>query len=300
MPNPLGNPEFKSKYGEKTKVIRLPESIASAIASLLSQGCASSDILESLQPMTQQKLSDLAETDSTLVHLPVELRLLRAIKDVAKQQGSHYLQWITNQCKQGLNLSPNTSSASPALSEEQLTQLIDQRFDSLVPNLLNSLQAQLAAYESRLTTLEISPPLPDNRSEPTLAIAETDPNNHASQPGKLSKPNKQTPQPQPKTSQQAADKTEHKPKPDSSPIKLPKNFPPKGLPSVDLAKILNRHQKTINAHRRKGNGLLAGWEYKKVQGLAGWRYFPTTPEALKLWKNAIKNGKLNPASAAND
>lgn len=93
MPNPLGNPEFKSKYGEKTKVIRLPESIASAIALLLSQGCASSDILEHLQPLSQEKLApDLSETDSTLVHLPVELRLLRAIKDVAKQEDTHYLQ----------------------------------------------------------------------------------------------------------------------------------------------------------------------------------------------------------------
>jgi hypothetical protein len=88
----------------------------------------------------------------------------------------------------------------------------------------------------------------------------------------------------------------------AQPIKLPKNFPSKGIPSADLAKLLKKHQKTINAHRRDGNGLLSGWEYKKVRGHAGWRYFPTTPQALQLWKSAIRNGTLTlkPANAGSN
>lgn len=258
MPNPHGNPEFKSKYGEKTKVIRLPESIADALASLLSQGCASSDILEHLQPLSQQRLSNLADTDSTLVHLPVELRLLRAIKDVAKQEQTHYLQWILNQSKKGLDLSPNTFPVSPTFSQEQLNELIDKR--------LERLQAQLAIYESRLAHLENQPIFPHEPKEATTTTAITT---------AIAKP-------------------------DPNQIKLPNGFPSKGLPSIDLAKVLQRHQKTINAHRRKGNGLLQGWEPKKVKGLAGWRYFPVTSEALKLWKTAVKRGLIKPTSAASD
>lgn len=304
MPNPQGNPEFKSKYGEKTKVIRLPESIADALALLLSQGCASSDILESLQPMTQQKLSDLAETDSTLVHLPVELRLLRAIKDIAKQEQTHYLQWIVDQCKTGLNLSPSLSPTSPTLSSEQLTALIDQRFDNLVTNLLDSLQTQLAAFDSRLTQLEHQPLLPINppaSSTATTASAiasptpdpDPKPKPTTSQPTKSTKPTSQQQTPSTDKAQQPSDSTP------TSPIKLPSNFPSHGLASLDLAKLLHRHQATINAHRRRGNGLLSGWQHQKVKGLSGWRYFPTSPLALKLWKDAIKNGLLKPANAAN-
>jgi hypothetical protein len=250
MPNPLGNPEFKSKYGEKTTVIRLPKSIADAIGSLLNQGCASSDILESLQPLTQEKPLNLAETDSTHVHLPVEIRLLKAIKDAAHQEKSHYLQWILYQCKKGLNLSPNAAD----LDEAQLTELIDKRFSDLTSSLIESLQAQINTYESRLTALEEKAPV-----APELPI-------------KPSRSQKEPSANKPSTKQR---------------FKLPPSFPTYGISSANLAALLGTTSKTINQHRRAGNGLLRGWKPKEIAGYRGWRYFPSNSEALQLWQDAL-------------
>ncbi len=68
---------------------------------------------------------------------------------------------------------------------------------------------------------------------------------------------------------------------------LPSHFPGYGIGSTDVGKLLNKTPKTINEHRRSGNGLLHEWKPKEIAGYRGWRYFPTTPEALQLWQDAL-------------
>jgi len=61
MPNPKGNPEWKSKYGEPTKVVRLPESLATEVMSLLRQGRSASEVLEQLSSISLAHRSQLPE-----------------------------------------------------------------------------------------------------------------------------------------------------------------------------------------------------------------------------------------------
>jgi DNA-binding transcriptional MerR regulator len=164
MPNPHGNPSFKSKYSEKTKVTRLPESLAAALSNLLDEGSAitSSDILQALQPLSQEKLSPDPDDDTrTSLSLPVPVGLLTAIKIAAKEQNLHHADWVLNQCRKALNQLPE-----PSLDEKAIAPLIQKL-----------ITPQLEAYEARLAQLEeqlkqFSTPkskLPDPLTEKDLA-----------------------------------------------------------------------------------------------------------------------------------
>jgi len=52
MPNPKGNPDFKAKYGEPTKVVRLPQSIADDVVTLLRAGNSTDEVLKELNSVT--------------------------------------------------------------------------------------------------------------------------------------------------------------------------------------------------------------------------------------------------------
>jgi hypothetical protein len=221
MPNSQGNPAFQSqsKYGESTKVIRLPHSLADAIALLLHSGVSSHDIFQKLQSLTEESIvPTLKETDTTLVSVPMEYSLLRAIKDIAKEQNIHHTQWIINQCKKSLTLPADLTESQ----RQQIESLIDQRFSLL--------EQQFSAK------FALSP----NEPQPQVELA----------------------------------------------IALPDHFPPAGLSSTDLGKIFGFNPNTINAHRRKGNGLLAGWIHKQIPPYQGFRYFPSSREALDRWLSA--------------
>ncbi len=62
MPNPYGNPDFKLKYGEETKVVRLPKSLVDHITALLKNGATSDEVLRQLRSVPLLHLSQLPET----------------------------------------------------------------------------------------------------------------------------------------------------------------------------------------------------------------------------------------------
>jgi hypothetical protein len=51
MPNPYGNPNFKPKYDEPTKVVRLPESLAERVTALLKEKVKAEDVLQQLKSL---------------------------------------------------------------------------------------------------------------------------------------------------------------------------------------------------------------------------------------------------------
>jgi hypothetical protein len=61
MPNPQGNPEWKPKYGEPTKVVRLPESLAEQVTALLKQEISTIEVLQQLESVPLLHRSQLPE-----------------------------------------------------------------------------------------------------------------------------------------------------------------------------------------------------------------------------------------------
>jgi hypothetical protein len=141
MSNPHGNPAFKSKYSEKTKVSRLPQSLAAALSSLLGEGSAitTTDILQALQPLSNEKLLPDPDDDSlTALSIPIPVGLLTAIKIAAKEQNLHHAEWILNQSRKALN-----QLTEPSLNADAIAPLIQQL-----------ITPQLEDYERRLTQVE--------------------------------------------------------------------------------------------------------------------------------------------------
>ena len=75
MPNPKGNPEYKLKYGEKTRVVRLPESIAEAVTALLKIESSPVTVLQTLDSQPIVKASKLPAI-SAVYFVATETQLL--------------------------------------------------------------------------------------------------------------------------------------------------------------------------------------------------------------------------------
>lgn len=151
MSNLKGNPNFTAKYSESTKVVRLPESLANAISSALDSGLAPADLLDAIAKLAPHSASatSLAASDLTSIKLALSVGLLTSIKIAAKEQSIHYLDWIIDQCRKGLN--------APIIPEEMLKNLIE-----------NTLEERLTELNSRLALLEKnneSTPQDDNKKK---------------------------------------------------------------------------------------------------------------------------------------
>jgi len=91
MPNPKGNPNFKPKYGEPTKVVRLPESLAMSVADLLKQGSTTKEVLQQLESVSLLHRSQLPEIQAIyLVYQGERLLYIGRTKNLKQRWLTHH------------------------------------------------------------------------------------------------------------------------------------------------------------------------------------------------------------------
>lgn len=93
MPNPKGNLNWKLKYGEPTKVVRLPETLAEQITLLLKKKVPASKVLQQLKSLPLLHSSQLPEVAA--IHLVYKGDRLLYIGKTANLK-----QWWTQQHRQ--------------------------------------------------------------------------------------------------------------------------------------------------------------------------------------------------------
>lgn len=91
MPNLKGNPNFKPKYGEPTKVVRLPESLATSVTDLLKQGSTTKEVLQQLESVSLLHRSQLPEIPAIyLVYQGERLLYIGRTKNLKQRWLTHH------------------------------------------------------------------------------------------------------------------------------------------------------------------------------------------------------------------
>lgn len=129
MPNPLGNPAFKNKYGEPTKVVRLPESLAEKALQLLNEGVTHEKILAELECLPVVQRTVLPEVSAVyLVHESDRLLYIGRAKNLRQRIATHHR----------LKQFEGTSISWIPCDENDLAGLEEQLIEILDPALNNS------------------------------------------------------------------------------------------------------------------------------------------------------------------
>lgn len=93
MPNPHGNPNWKPKYGEPTKVVRLPQSLADSVTELLKQGSSPAEVLQQLESVSLLHKSQLPEIPAIyLVYQGEKLLYIGRTKNLKQRWLTHHRQ----------------------------------------------------------------------------------------------------------------------------------------------------------------------------------------------------------------
>jgi hypothetical protein len=154
MPNPKGNPDFKSKYGEPTKVVRLPQSIADDIVTLLRVGNSTDDVLKELSSVTLLHKKLLPEVSAVYLvyqQTPVGNKLLYVGR--AKNLRSR---WMTHDRFKQLAGIENTHIAWFECDLESQPVIESTLIDCLEPE-FNNTAIELSSIQSRRLTAYITP-----------------------------------------------------------------------------------------------------------------------------------------------
>ena len=93
MPNPKGNLDWKPKYGETTKVVRLPESLADNVTALLKQEVSAIDVLQQLESVPLLHRSQLPSVAAVyLVYQSDRLLYIGRTENLKQRWSQHHRQ----------------------------------------------------------------------------------------------------------------------------------------------------------------------------------------------------------------
>lgn len=93
MPNPKGNLDWKPKYGETTKVVRLPESLADNVTALLKQEVSAIDVLQQLKSVPLLHRSQLPPVAAVyLVYQSDRLLYIGRTENLKQRWSGHHRQ----------------------------------------------------------------------------------------------------------------------------------------------------------------------------------------------------------------
>ncbi len=170
MPNPQGNPEWKPKYGEKTKVVRLPESLAEQVTALLKRGATTTEVMQQLVSVPLLHRSQLPEVAAIyLVYQGEVLLYIGRTENLKQQWVQHHRLGQFEECED-VRIAWFPERENPPQLEATLLNLLEQEF-SLIAE-INTRSDELGVARADFITSAIktalSLPSPEQEVAPDL------------------------------------------------------------------------------------------------------------------------------------